>query len=327
MAVLSSKLWSVVLSCALTLMAQGALAAPTHAVDSVGPASLNVLQRGDLPNAPTLVAPGTPLGGGAAASPDSSSLWNNVVGGAATALGLVWLASSLGFGEAFAQLLLLGFVAVALLAVAGFLRSRRGGASAGLTFQAAGAGAADGADAGRGGSQLDPLTPRGYSSKNVGNDASARPWEQYPPLPEQKAPAEPSGGAPGWGVPEGFDTAGFLKASKTNFVSLQAAWDRSDIAALRAMMTDGMLEQIRVQLAEREQIQGEAANQTDVVMLEARLLGIEEVGDAHLASVEFSGLIREDASAGPNPFREIWNITRTKSGPGGWLVAGVQALQ
>jgi predicted lipid-binding transport protein (Tim44 family) len=32
-------------------------------------------------------------------------------------------------------------------------------------------------------------------------------------------------------------------------------------------------------------------------------------------------------SMGPNPFREVWNITRPKAGGGGWLVAGVQALQ
>jgi predicted lipid-binding transport protein (Tim44 family) len=62
-------------------------------------------------------------------------------------------------------------------------------------------------------------------------------------------------------------------------------------------------------------------------MLQAHLLGIEEVGPGYLASVEFSGLIREDASASPNPFREVWNITRAKAGSGGWLVAGVQALQ
>lgn len=201
--------------------------------------------------------------------------------------------------------------AVAWMAVS-VLRRRRLAATPDLIYQAA----ESGGHSGSGDTQLDPVTPRGYSSKNVGNDASARPWEQHPAMPE-----------PSWGVPEGFDTAGFLAVSKTNFVNLQAAWDRSDIAALRAMMTDGMLEQIKAQLAEREQIQGEAANQTDVVMLEARLLGIEEVGPGYLASVEFSGLIREDASAGPNPFREVWNITRAKSGPGGWLVAGVQALQ
>ena len=45
-----------------------------------------------------------------------------------------------------------------------------------------------------------------------------------------------------------------------------------------------------------------------------------------MASVEFSGMIREEPSAGPSPFREVWNMTKPKSG-GGWLVAGVQALQ
>jgi predicted lipid-binding transport protein (Tim44 family) len=49
--------------------------------------------------------------------------------------------------------------------------------------------------------------------------------------------------------------------------------------------------------------------------------------DAYMASVEFSGMIREDASAGPSPFREVWNMTKPVDGRGGWVVAGVQALQ
>ena len=46
-----------------------------------------------------------------------------------------------------------------------------------------------------------------------------------------------------------------------------------------------------------------------------------------MASVEFSGMIKEDASSGASPFREVWNMTKPRSGSGGWLVAGVQALQ
>lgn len=160
--------------------------------------------------------------------------------------------------------------------------------------------------------------PRGYSPKNVGNDASARPWESLADAPR---PPEPAGQNAG-----GFDAESFLRASKTNFLNLQDAWDRSDIASLRAMMTGGMLAEIQTQLAERERA-GAAPNKTEVVMLEAQLLGLEEQDEAYLASVEFSGLIREDPSAGPNPFREIWNITRPKSGDAGWLVAGVQALR
>ena len=93
------------------------------------------------------------------------------------------------------------------------------------------------------------------------------------------------------------------------------------------MMTDSMLDEIRTQLTERETHRGDQPNQTDVVMIEAQLLGIEDLGDAYMASVEFSGMIREDLSAGPSPFREVWNMTKPKNGQSGWLVAGVQALQ
>ena len=101
-------------------------------------------------------------------------------------------------------------------------------------------------------------------------------------------------GSQSWGIPAGFDSQGFLTAAKTNFVTLQAAWDKSDIPALRAMMTDDMLGEIRAQLAEREAHTGGPVNQTDVVMIDASLLGIEDLGDDYMASVEFSGMIRED---------------------------------
>jgi len=134
-------------------------------------------------------------------------------------------------------------------------------------------------------------------------------------------------GAQSWGIPAGFDVDGFLTAAKRNFVTLQDAWDRADISTLRAMMTDGMVGEIRNQLAERETHTGGQVNKTDVVMLEAKLLGIEDLGNDYMASVEFSGMIREDASAGPSPFREVWNMTKPANGSSGWLVAGVQALQ
>ncbi len=166
----------------------------------------------------------------------------------------------------------------------------------------------------------EPVLPKSYSPLNVGNDASARPWESDGLLGEsQLAPATAPQTA------HGLDVDAFLEASRRNFVRLQAAWDKADMAVLRAMMTDSMLADIQTQLQERERSGG--GNQTDVVMLEAKLLNLEDMSEAYLASVEFSGLIREDPSAGPNPFREVWSITRPKEGSGGWLVAGVQALQ
>lgn len=160
--------------------------------------------------------------------------------------------------------------------------------------------------------------PKGYSPVNVGNDASARPWESLAEVPlTPESSARPA--------PEGFDVEAFLKVSKTNFMNLQKAWDRADIPSLSAMMTEAMLADIQTQLGERLK-SGAGASRSDVVMLDAQLLDIEEQEHAHLASVEFSGVIREDA-AGPSPFREIWTIKRPRSGAGGWLVSGVQALQ
>jgi predicted lipid-binding transport protein (Tim44 family) len=172
----------------------------------------------------------------------------------------------------------------------------------------------------------------------VGNDASARPWESQNTRFDGSAASQSTGsmigsgigsglsGSQTWGIPAGFDVDSFITAAKRNFVTLQDAWDRSDISALRSMMTDAMVVEIRNQLAEREaQFPGQP-NKTEVVMLDAQLLGIEEQADAYMASVEFNGMIREDAASGPSPFREVWNMTKSKQG-GGWLVAGVQALQ
>lgn len=297
---------------------------------SIGQQSNQVTKRDAAPQTPASPAQNAaptnaakPTAAPAAAAPKKP--WGAMLGGLAAGLGLAWLASSLGMGEAFGNLLMVLLIGVAVVAVIGMiLRARRGGAAktGGLAYQGAGA------------SANNPATLKQYSPENVGNDASARPWEGQNTRFDGSAAAQTSGsmigaalgGSQSWGIPAGFDVDGFVTAAKRNFVTLQDAWDRSDLNALRAMMTDAMVSEIRNQLSEREaQFPGQP-NKTEVVMLEAQLLGIEEQADAYLASVEFNGMIREDAASGPSPFREVWNMTKSKQG-GGWLVAGVQALQ
>jgi predicted lipid-binding transport protein (Tim44 family) len=272
--------------------------------------------------------PGSPAAAAPAAAPKRP--WGAMLGGLAAGLGLAWLASSLGLGEAFGNILMFGLLALGIMmAVGWFMRNRKAVQSGGgmqnatpFAFQGAGPSAAPVA------------TPMPYRPENVGNDASARPWERSTGMPLD-AGLQSSGsmigsglaGSQSWGVPADFDTAGFLAAAKTNFVTLQAAWDRSDINALRVMMTDGMLKEIQTQLNEREVHTGGPVNHTEVVMIEAKLLGIEDLGSSYMASVEYSGMIKEDPSSGASPFREVWNMTKPKSGGSGWLVAGVQALQ
>ena len=323
------KIWStlslVALTVAMVFTGADAEAKRMGGGKSVGKQSSNVTQR---EAAPAAAKPAAPAAAPAAAAPKRP--WGAMLGGLAAGLGLAWLASSFGFGEGMAQFMTFALAALAIMLVVGFvlryLKSRREGAGQAsespFAFQGAGASPAP-----------------GYSPANVGNDASARPWERastaFEASPAANGTAAQGGsmigsallGAQTWGVPAGFDSEGFLAACKTNFVTLQGAWDRSDISALREMMTDEMLDQIKTQLAERESHTGGTVNKTDVLRLDAQLLGIEETTEVYLASVEFSGMIREDESAGPSPFREVWNMSKPRHGAGGWLVAGVQALQ
>lgn len=162
---------------------------------------------------------------------------------------------------------------------------------------------------------------RQYSPQNVGNDASARPWERSQSTFGDLEGADASSTSQ-WG----FDAESFLRLSRDNFIRLQDAWDRGDVPVLRGMMTGDMLQQIQAQLAAREAQAGAAVSKTVVDMLEAKLLAVEAQDGAHLASVEFSGLLREGAATGPSPFREVWSILRAPS-DSDWQVAGVQALQ
>ena len=321
------KIWPAILSAVfavtLTLSGTGADAKRLGGGSSVGKQSSNVTQR---------QAPATPPAAAAAAAPKKP--WGAMLGGLAAGLGLAWLASSLGLGGAFSQIIMFALLALVVMLVIGFVMRRLKGGSPNapgatrsqppFAFQGAG-GAAE------------ARAPQNYSPANVGNDASARPWERtataFVGTAGGVAGATGSmigsglAGSQSWGIPAGFDAEGFLKASKTNFITLQDAWDRSDIQNLRSMMTDDMLEQIKTQLSDRETHTGGVSNKTEVVFLDAKLLGIEELSDVYMASVEFSGMIKEDASAGASPFREVWNMTKSRNGSGGWLVAGVQALQ
>ena len=315
------KLWTIALAACLAAATMHADAARIGGGRSVGKQSSNVTQRQATPDAtPKQAAPAAaPAAAAAARKP-----WGGMLAGLAAGLGLAWLASSLGLGEEFGQFIMIALgVLVVMMAVGWFMRSRQAAqrqGAGGLAFQ--GTGPSSG-------------MPSSYNPENVGNDASARPWERTTGSFEA-AKITPQGGSMigsgirssgQWSIPAQFDAESFVSAAKANFVTMQGAWDRSDLSALRAMMTNDMLAEIRAQLAEREAHSGGAPNNTEVVMLDAKLLGIEDLGQDYMASVEFSGMVRENPSSGPSPFREVWNMTKPKDGASGWLVAGVQALQ
>jgi predicted lipid-binding transport protein (Tim44 family) len=236
----------------------------------------------------------------APATPQSAprpSPWRGILGGALLGLGLGALFSHLGIGGGFASLLgTLLTVALIAMAIMFLLRLFRGR-----------------------GNQNQPA----YASYTGGGGYAGSAPEIGSRIEPQAQPsafqAEPAG-VSSFSVPPDFDVPAFLRNAKTYFIRLQAAWDRADVNDIREFTTPEMFGELRLQLQER----GPSPNQTDVVSLDAELLGIETGANDYLASVRFSGLIKEEENAAAQPFTEIWNLSKPLSGQGGWVLAGIQ---
>ena len=110
--------------------------------------------------------------------------------------------------------------------------------------------------------------------------------------------------------------------AKLNFVRLQASNDARNIDDIREFVSPELFAEIRMQIDER----GAAPQQTDIVTLNAELLEVTTESGRHIASVHFSGMIREVAGAAAAPFDEVWNLSKPADGSKGWVIAGIQQL-
>jgi predicted lipid-binding transport protein (Tim44 family) len=134
------------------------------------------------------------------------------------------------------------------------------------------------------------------------------------------AVAAPGASGATWSIPTDFDTEGFLRSAKVHFLRLQAAWDKRDLDDIREFTAPEVFAEIRMQMNEDH-----GGGRVDIEPLEAQLLGIETTDRDYLASVRFSGMEREQNKQ-PQPFVEVWNLSRPLRGNQGWVLAGIQQL-
>lgn len=271
---------------------------------SIGMQRESVSQRApEAPRAAPTPAP-TAAPGAAAATPKRN--WLGPIAGLAAGLGLAALASHFGFGEELANFLMIALLAFAAIALVRFLMRKKAPAApeplryAGVPEPAA--------------RRVEPTAP---AATSVGGIPATRSGASN--LGFSAADLAPNS-APN--VPEGFDVDGFLRVAKLNFVRLQAANDKGDLGDLREFLSPEVYAEVKLAIDER---QG-AAQETDVVTLNAELLEVVTEGDRHVASVHFSGMVREEAGAAAVPFAEVWNIAKPVAGERGWTVAGIQQL-
>lgn len=122
-------------------------------------------------------------------------------------------------------------------------------------------------------------------------------------------------------LPADFDAKAFVRQAELAFVRLQAANDAKDLNDIREYTTPEMFAEIAMQIRER----GDAPQRTEVVSLNAQLLEVVREDNYTIASVRYSGLIREAENANPEAFDEVWHVRRDENDPSGtWLISGIQ---
>lgn len=256
--------------------------------------------------APAQQAANPAAAAGAAAATKAASPWRGALMGLAAGLGIAALASWLGFGETLATILTIVLLGLLVALVIGFvLRRLRGPQPA---YGTVGAPARE--------------QPIGYEAQPapiartaLEPTAAARPGSAMDEFMRDAAAAPRP-----WGVPKGFDAEGFLASAKSYYGKLQAAWDKGDLDELAEFTTNEMFTALTHELRAR----GGGTSKTEILALDAALLGIETSATDHLASVRFTGTLRVDGEA--EQVDEVWNLVKPVDGKTGWLLAGIQQL-
>jgi predicted lipid-binding transport protein (Tim44 family) len=288
--------------------------------------SLGMQRQAATPNkAPTATPNQTPAnaaaaapaaaGTAAAAAAAPKRSWMGPLAGLAAGLGLAALASHFGLGGELASMLMFGLLAAAVMVGVGFFMRKRAAArqqASGNTV---------------GGMQ--------YAGAGAPADVRATPAADSNAAYKTAVPASVVGSAIGSGIgsglsspvaspsiPADFDTAGFVRNAKVNFIRLQAANDAGNLEDIRQFTTPEMFAQLKMDLSDR----GAAAQQTDVVSIDGNVLEVVEENGHYIVSVRFTGLIREEASAPSESFDEVWHLTKPLQGNGGWVLSGIQQM-
>ena len=252
------------------------------------------------PKAPTAApaqtpaaTPGAPAAAGTAAAASTRSKWMGPIAGLAA------LASHLGFGEGLANMLMIGLLIMAALAVVGMVMRKRAAAQAGADPRMAYAGQSGG----QGPASFDSGRNDGSTGGSmIGSAIGAN-------LPTAQA------------IPADFDVAGFVRNAKVNYMRLQAANDAANLDDLREFTTPEMFAELQMDIHER---QG-ATQQTRVLELNGDVLEVAEEDQRYIVSVHFTGRVQEDG-ADPEDINEVWHLTKPRQGAGGWLLAGLQQV-
>ena len=232
--------------------------------------------------------------------PSGMSRWLGPLAGLALGAGLASLFMNNGLAGGLGGLLMVGLLAMAALFA---WRALRGGStSRGPQY----AGAAPAPSAPRDLPQTPPPAPTGGGMPRIGSALGAA-------APVAEAAATTAA------FPPGFDAGQFARHARMNFTRLQEANDKRDLSLMRDYLTPALYTEIAAGIDPMGPLQ-----HTEIVDLDAQVVEVVTEGNRHIASVRFTGALRERSAAADETFDELWHLEKPLDGSSGWLVAGIQ---
>ena len=265
------------------------------------------------PARPAQAAPTAPAAPAAAAAPAPKRNWMGPLAGLAAGLGIAALMSHFGMGAEMGNILMMVLIAGLAFVAIRFAMARFGGARAqpamatpgGMQFAGAGAG-------------VPRQQPAAHETTLPAWNTGSASLAAAAPAATVMAAATPSANT----LPPGFDTEAFERIAKMIFIRMQAANDTADLTDLRGFTTPEMFASVKLDLQER----GSAAQQTDVVKIDAQVLDFATEAERQIVSVRYHGLIREEKDGVAAAFDEVWHLVKPVDGSREWAIAGIQQM-
>ncbi|WP_027185810.1 TIM44-like domain-containing protein [Desulfovibrio inopinatus] len=120
---------------------------------------------------------------------------------------------------------------------------------------------------------------------------------------------------------KGFDEDDFLRGAKLFYAKLQEAWDRRNLEDIRPYTTNEVFQELSQQAK-----QDPKPGQTDVLLVKAKLINLEQKDGETQCAVQYDAMLREDPTQeATSNVKEIWHFVRSESAPGAlWLLAGIE---
>jgi predicted lipid-binding transport protein (Tim44 family) len=265
-----------------------------------------------------------PAAAPAAAAPSRFGGMGGILGGIAAGIGLSYLFSQMGMGGEMGAMLsnILMIAAVAFLGLWLFRKfANRNNAGGTLSTGIPGMNFPQSAAQTEQPAQWKANTAA--TSSNVAPAQAMTPLQQMPLMPEVSKNSPAVAGVQAHLTPNTFaDKENFLVNAKNLFLQLQEASDQQNIEVLKEYTTPELFSFLRQDMLARTT----AISQTQVLTLAADLIAVEEENNEFLASVRFSGTIREEANGPVEEFSEVWNWSKPMNESAGWILCGIQQL-